>query len=150
MSQYLGTLGYIDIFYWKVREAFALQMLLSFFFNKKYWGILDINIWNFNRTLTNDILNFEHTGPVCFKNKIAELLCLKKYPFTLNTYDFIFLWQGPWDLGLKTNLSSFKITRLSEPCQSHKNLNVKTLTFCRCHWCRGVVQQLFCTFVQAR
>ena len=36
-----------------MREAFALQKLLTFF-NKKYWQILDINIWKFNETLTND------------------------------------------------------------------------------------------------
>ena len=36
----------------------------SHFFNKKYWHILDINVWNFNKTLTNDIVSFKQPGPV--------------------------------------------------------------------------------------
>ena len=30
----------------------------SHFFNKKYWQIWDIYIWNFNETLTNDVASF--------------------------------------------------------------------------------------------
>ena len=45
-----------------MREAFALQKLLIFF-NKKYWPNPDINILNFNETLTNDVVNFEQLGP---------------------------------------------------------------------------------------
>ena len=33
------------------------------FFNKKYWHIWDINCWNFNVTLTNNIVSFEQPGP---------------------------------------------------------------------------------------
>ena len=46
----------------KMREAFAVQKLLSFF-NKKYWQISDINILNYNETLTNDVVSFEQLGP---------------------------------------------------------------------------------------
>ena len=46
-----------------MREAFALQKLLTFF-NKKYWHIWDINNWNFNVPLTNDVVSFEQPGPV--------------------------------------------------------------------------------------
>ena len=35
----------------------------SHFFNKKYWRIWGINIWNFNVSLTNDIVSFEQPGP---------------------------------------------------------------------------------------
>ena len=35
----------------------------SHFFNKKYWQISDINVWNFKETLTNDIVSFEQPGP---------------------------------------------------------------------------------------
>ena len=35
----------------------------SHFFNKKYRRISDINIWNFNETLTNDIVSFEQPSP---------------------------------------------------------------------------------------
>ena len=45
-----------------MREAFALQKLLTFF-NQKYWGIWDINVWNFNKTLTDDVISFEQLGP---------------------------------------------------------------------------------------
>ena len=34
------------------------------FFNKKYWRIWDIDIRNFNETLTNDVVSFEQPGPV--------------------------------------------------------------------------------------
>ena len=53
---------YTDIFVEKMREAFALQKLLTFF-QQKYWRIWDINIWNFNETLTNDVVSFEQPGP---------------------------------------------------------------------------------------
>ena len=46
-----------------MREAFAVQKLLTFF-NKKYWQILDIHIWKFNKTLT--IVSFEQPGPGLF------------------------------------------------------------------------------------
>ena len=46
-----------------MREAFALQKLLTFF-QQKYWHIWDIYIWNFNETLTNDVISFEQPGPV--------------------------------------------------------------------------------------
>ena len=42
---------------WAKNESF------SHFFNKKYWHIWDINIWNFNETLTNDSICFEQLGP---------------------------------------------------------------------------------------
>ena len=54
------------IFVNKMREAFALpkvQKLLTFFFNKKYWCISDINNRNFNETLTNDVVSFTQPGP---------------------------------------------------------------------------------------
>ena len=33
--------------------------MLHSFFNKKYWHVSDINIWNFNEILTNDFVSFE-------------------------------------------------------------------------------------------
>ena len=45
-----------------MREAFALQKLLTFFFNKNI-GIFEIFIvLNFNETLTKDIVSFEQPG----------------------------------------------------------------------------------------
>ena len=48
---------YTDIFVEKMRETFALQKLLT------YWHILDINVWKFNETLTNDVVSVEQLGP---------------------------------------------------------------------------------------
>ena len=45
---------YTDIFVEKMREAFALTFL-----QQKYWHIWDITVWNFNETLTNDVVCFE-------------------------------------------------------------------------------------------
>ena len=39
-----------------------MQKLLTFF-NKKYWHIWDIIIWNFNVSLTKDVVSFEQPGP---------------------------------------------------------------------------------------
>ena len=44
-----------------MREAFALQKLLTFLQQK--WHISDTNIRNFNETLTNDVVSFEQLGP---------------------------------------------------------------------------------------
>ena len=44
-----------------MREAFALQKFLTFI-TEKYWRMLDINIWNFNEMMTNDVISFEQPG----------------------------------------------------------------------------------------
>ena len=44
----------------KMRGAFALQKLLTHFFNKKYWQISDMNILNFNSMFTNDVVSFDN------------------------------------------------------------------------------------------
>ena len=54
-----------------MRETFALQKLLTFF-NKKYWFIWDINVWNFNETLTNDVISFEQQGSFALAGSIDE------------------------------------------------------------------------------
>ena len=45
-----------------MREAFAMQSF-SHFSNKKYWHVWDINVWNFNKKLTKDVVSFEQLGP---------------------------------------------------------------------------------------
>ena len=45
-----------------MREAFVMQKLHTFF-QQKYWLICDINVWNFNDTLINDVVSFEQPGP---------------------------------------------------------------------------------------
>ena len=32
-------------------------------YQQKWWRISDINVWNFNETLTNDVVSFEQPGP---------------------------------------------------------------------------------------
>ena len=44
-----------------MREAIGMQN--SHFFNTKYWHIWDINAWNFNVSLTNDVVSFEQPDP---------------------------------------------------------------------------------------
>ena len=45
----------------------------SDFFNKKYWQISDINVLNFNNTLTNDVVSFEQPGPDVGSNNKVQL-----------------------------------------------------------------------------
>ena len=57
-----------------MREAFAVQ--LQHFFNKKYWHIWEINIWNFNETLTNNVVNFEQPGQCTpYESKGGIMFC---------------------------------------------------------------------------
>ena len=51
------------IFLLKKWEKLLHCKSFSHFFNKKYWHIWDINAWNFNDTLTNDVVSFCTTGP---------------------------------------------------------------------------------------
>ena len=48
----------------------------SHFFNKKYWQISDINVSNFNNTLTNHVVSFEQPGPgfLLFFSAVASKL----------------------------------------------------------------------------
>ena len=54
---------YTDIFVEKKWDAFALQKLLTFIQQKILAFFLNISIWNFNETLTNDVVSFEQPGP---------------------------------------------------------------------------------------
>ena len=58
-----------------MREAFALQKLLTFF-QQKYWRIWDINVWNLNKTLPNGVVSFEQPDPV---QEIINLLKFMDY-----------------------------------------------------------------------
>ena len=64
---------YTDIFCWKNERSFP------HFFNKKYLHIWDINVWNFNVSLTNDVVSFEQPDPgvyVWLKSLLATLVAL--------------------------------------------------------------------------
>ena len=56
---------YTDIFFWNNEISFCTAKASNIFFNKKYWHIWDINVWNFNASLTNDVASFEQPGPDC-------------------------------------------------------------------------------------
>ena len=45
-----------------MRKAFALQKLPTIF-QQNYCHISDITVWNFNETLTNDVISFEQQDP---------------------------------------------------------------------------------------
>ena len=40
-----------------------MQKLFIFFQLKKHWHIWDINVWNFNVSLTNGVVSFKQLGP---------------------------------------------------------------------------------------
>ena len=46
-----------------MREAFALQKFLTYFQQKILELFQILTIWNFNETLTNNIVSFEPPGP---------------------------------------------------------------------------------------
>ena len=64
-------------------------------FQQKYWRILDINVWNFNETLTNDVVSFEQTRPWPLrvpslpgrqtgrKRRCLSLIKMVLYPYTI-------------------------------------------------------------------
>ena len=74
-----------------MREAFALQKLLTFF-HQKYWHIWDINVWNFNVSLTNDVVSFEQPGPGCYHYYYHYKILIMQWSYgvTVCTY-FIYL-----------------------------------------------------------
>ena len=47
-------------------ESFAVQRILTFF-QQKWQCICNINVWNFNETLTNDVVSFEQLAPVLYR-----------------------------------------------------------------------------------
>ena len=51
----------------------ALQKLLTFFLAKKNWHISDINVRNFNETLTNDVVSFEQPEPYRQKSMVSRI-----------------------------------------------------------------------------
>ena len=57
---------YTENFCWKNWEKLLHCKSFSHFFNKKYWPIWDIHVWNFNKTLTNHFVSFEELGPVMY------------------------------------------------------------------------------------
>ena len=63
---------YIEIFCWKKWEKLLQCKSFSHFFNKKYWLIWEINLWKFNKTLSNDVVSFEQPGSGC---SCISILC---------------------------------------------------------------------------
>ena len=53
----LGVLLLYNQIHWSFAKASHI------FSTKKYWHIWDINVWNFNVSLTNDVVSFEQPGP---------------------------------------------------------------------------------------
>ena len=54
---------YTEFFCWKKERSFRSAKASHIFFNQKYRHIWDINVWNFNILLTNDVVSFEQPGP---------------------------------------------------------------------------------------
>ena len=66
---------YTDIFCWKKWEQLLQCKSFSHFSNKKYWHVWNINAWNFNDTLTNDVVSFEQPGPDRY---LWRVFCVRK------------------------------------------------------------------------
>ena len=58
LSFYNFITKYTEIFCWKNERSFCTH-----FFNKKYWQISDIKVWNSNGMLTIDVVSSEQLGP---------------------------------------------------------------------------------------
>ena len=90
-----------------MREAFALQKLLHFF-NKKYWCSVDINVWNFNKMLTNDVVSFKQPGPFLFLLKKKEKNSRTAHNiYTLTISDRIFFKVGLVDNVFQSEMTFF-------------------------------------------
>ena len=72
----------------KNERSFCNAKASHIFFNKKYWPISDSNIYNFNETLTNDIVSFKTTGPRLFDFKVTGYRYTQSREATLS---FLFL-----------------------------------------------------------
>ena len=65
-----------------MREAFAMQKLLTFF-QQKYKCISDTDVWNFNKMLTNEVVSFEQSAPdgshkssLTRVNTVCQTICI--------------------------------------------------------------------------
>ena len=65
-----------------MREAFLQCKSFTHIFNKNYRLIWDIKVWNFNDTLINDVVSYEHRA-LDDKMKMAQLLLLRVYQWIL-------------------------------------------------------------------
>ena len=63
---------YTEIFCQKKWEKLLHCKSFSHFFNKKCWRISDINVWNSNETLTNDVVSFEQPGHGIFSSRSSD------------------------------------------------------------------------------
>ena len=55
-------------------EYFAVQKILTIFFNKNSNCICDIYFQNFNETLTKDVVNFKQLAPDCIRSSRLLLI----------------------------------------------------------------------------
>ena len=64
----------------KIREAFAVQKLFTFFSAKKYIGVFEVLAFKIlAKTLTNNIISFEQPGPGLFIT--IRIICIVKIVF---------------------------------------------------------------------
>ena len=56
---------YIENFCWKNESSFCNAKASHIFFNKKYWHVWDINVWNFNETLLTTSLVLNNRAQTC-------------------------------------------------------------------------------------
>ena len=83
------------IFLLKTCEKLLHCKSFSYFFNKKYWHICEINVLNFKEMLTNDVISFEQPGPVLLTSyvntqhsariNLSQIFCIYKSDFVSET-----------------------------------------------------------------
>ena len=123
--------NYTDIFCWKKWEKLLHCKSFSHFFNKKYWCIWDINIWNFNEMLINNIVSSEQSGPFLIKNehlftiyKILINVCRHTFQFFCLSRETTFMipccFLGRWNSSKKG--STLKRIALKGANSFHKKL----------------------------
>ena len=88
-------------------------------FNKTYWHIWDINVWNFKETLTNDVVSFEQLGPGVLKNILKCLVTPSCFPVKKGNN---FLSQGNVGKRKTKELLSLKVNPLISNAWGHLSL----------------------------
>ena len=82
-------------------EKFLQCKSFSHFSNEKYWHIWNINVWNFNDTLTNNVVSFEQLGPSLLAwAKANSLLHKKNFVMVPELYVNWFLYNFPQVLNM--------------------------------------------------
>ena len=88
----------------KMREADALQKLLTVF-RQEYWRIWDMDVWKFQETLTNEVVNFDKRAWPCYETLSKVEYCAAIF----------WHFKGYFQIGLVIDSEISDINRFSAP-----------------------------------